>query len=525
MSAERPIEQAKSRSIAPSVLFPFRTRNLDRYTVSKELRTKILSPLPDSEVQDDGLGYVYILRSKLDISTQSVLKIGFSKHHPEHRAHNLASCLAVPEIVAHTPRIPHAKRIESLIHTELVANRKVKKCRNCGADHQEWFAISHAESREIVIRWSRWVLRRPYIDGKLSEKWRTYLQKQDFVSTNPQATMPELWRNILDGFPLQNTDPEEQPAAYLTACYWKDIFGRIVGLSNGSISRMEMIKYLSTGAFSVSNLEQDRTEFPLGEATLLPVLSLKDLRCMEAPKRKWVGYSPAYEWFQMLHEAYQRGEWVGNVSQSFCKACNTHLRTQAAAAIGTKGTDTPTGSTKRGQVREDVKARDSEIEPLSGPDGQKVTVSSEIDDGYTKQVKEVQETKEFLDRTLVESELIRQFRYPGINADSSYEEISSSEDSEGNLSDDDADKMDIDEPEPEHHKASSYEAISISEDSEDNLSDDGDDKMDIDESEPRHNKLNTQSLAASSVFQRPRRNDGWNRSDVTGSFSYPSTSR
>lgn len=141
--------QAKSMPTPSSVLRPMRTTGLDRNTVSNELVMKIANPLVPSE---EKWGYIYILRSQRDWSTMSVLKIGFSKYHPEHRSHELANCLSTPEVIAHTPLIPHAKRIETLIHAELIAKRKVQQCGQCGQKHGEWFTVSHADAREIVIR-------------------------------------------------------------------------------------------------------------------------------------------------------------------------------------------------------------------------------------------------------------------------------------------------------------------------------------------------------------------------------------
>ncbi|KAH6662595.1 hypothetical protein B0J14DRAFT_570956 [Halenospora varia] len=48
---------------------------------------------------------------------------------------------------------------------------------------------------------------------------------------------------------------------------------------------MKAIKNLKTGAISVSDPEQGVTESPLGDATLLPVVSLKAPRKMDAPTR------------------------------------------------------------------------------------------------------------------------------------------------------------------------------------------------------------------------------------------------
>ena len=543
---EHTIGHTQPQSTAGSFFLPFRTGNLDRNAVSEELRAKILSPLAVSEVQGQGMGYVYILRSKLDVDALSVLKIGFSKYHPEHRAHELASCLSGPEVVAHTPLMPHAKRIESLIHTELVANRKVRACGQCGSDHREWFTISHADSREVVIRWSRWVFGQPYIDGKLSEKWQKHLQSQDFTSASPKTTISELWQDILEGFLRCKTDPapEDQLAAYLNACYWGDIAERVMGPAKGTFTRLQntlrdretgmpleivdfsreleklissnfttdtncnvldtvlddldsrydpdtstsqnrigerefeawkeklreyadKIKNLKTGAFSVSDPKLGVTESPLGDATLLPVLSLKVVQNLDAPARNWIGYSPTHQGFQMLQEAYQRGEWVGNVPQfklpkAFRKAGLTKLPTQDSAA-DTKGADktTPTNSSKSkpGRNSKNAEAGRSKIEYSSGPDGDRFTFSRVFDDNTIKQMKEVQEMLKFpLGRALVEKEVIRQFRHLGIHVDGSYEAISSSEDSENDASDDDddddVDEMDIDEPAPNRAEVS-----------------------------------------------------------------------
>jgi hypothetical protein len=219
--AEHVLNNTEKRSTV-SELQPFRTSRLDAKTISEELRTKIMTPLAPSEVQGHGLGYIYILKSEVELSTLSVLKIGFSKYHPEHRAHSLASCLSFPEVIAHTPLIPHAKRIETLIHKELVAKRKVRKCWQCGRDHREWFAITHAESREIAIRWSRWVLQQPYVDGKLSDAWRVYLQEQDFGTIPPDMSISTLWEDITGKLPRRETHctAENQLAIYVNACYY-----------------------------------------------------------------------------------------------------------------------------------------------------------------------------------------------------------------------------------------------------------------------------------------------------------------
>ncbi|RYO77917.1 hypothetical protein DL766_001890 [Monosporascus sp. MC13-8B] len=525
---EHSSNKTKSRSATSSVLRPFRTNNLGINAVSEELRAKIMAPLALSEVQGHGLGYIYILRSQSGISTLSALKIGFSKYHPEHRAHELAGCLSRPEVVAHTPLLPHAKRIESLIHIELMSQRKVQVCEQCGQEHREWFTISHAESREIVTRWSRWVLRQPYLGGKLSEKWRAYLQEQDFGSTNPEATMFELWEGILDNFPRQDIDsaPEEQLAGYINACYYDIQVQRILGPLKGNFpnfykslrdgrsgqplefqdlmramddlisseskvrtdpgikprresesgfsarpydfdfedwkkeifKKMKAIKALKTGAFSVSDPKQGVTESPLGDATLLPVVSLKALRQMDAPARNWIGYNPTHEGFQFLQEAYQRGEWVGNLPQfklpkAFREAGITKLPAEAAVDMKViDPSDLTQPSSSRDQPNNSADAQVNTGEPPGGLRGKRVRfIRSEDADKWEFSAEVNGDAAELmkgpLGRALVEKEALRSFKYLGLNLTGGYEHSASSSSSESSVDELSADEMSIDEPE------------------------------------------------------------------------------
>lgn len=503
--AEHLPDRPETRSASGFVrLLPFRTSDLDTKAVSEELRTKIMTPLATSEVQGRGMGYVYIIRSVVDMGFASVLKIGFSKYHPEHRAHELASCLSIPEVVAHTPLIPHAKRIEALIHAELVAQRKVVACDQCGQDHKEWFTISHAESREIVIRWSRWVLQQPYINGKLSDEWQAYLQGQDFGSSGPEETMADLWTGILDNHPRQNatSTPEEQLGAYLNTCYleslvqrshgplkegelkfnpeelglgdiwdtnrpleprdFEKIRERIIDMaseiesdpaigaqSRGSSSHgvferpvhdlnawkrqleeLKAIQDLKTGARTVSDTQQGVTESPMGDATLLPVLSLKAVKQMHAPARNWIGYNPTHEGFQYLQEAYQRGEWKGQLPQF--KLPKLYRMAEA------QGPDPPEGVKANGRrMAKLTETEDSDIWEFSVP----------MDDKFEKQMKEMQELMKFpLGRALLEREAQRAMRHIGIHS-APWEGDNASTDSESSGEGEGMDKMDVDEPE------------------------------------------------------------------------------
>jgi hypothetical protein len=133
-------------------LRPFKEGAVSKRDVCEDIRRLLMSPLNPSERKEHGMGYIYILRSQFGSSTLGELKIGFSKYHPENRAHEIASCYALPEVISHTPYLPHAKRLESIIHAELQADRKIHACRRCKGNHREWFTILHGDSREVVTR-------------------------------------------------------------------------------------------------------------------------------------------------------------------------------------------------------------------------------------------------------------------------------------------------------------------------------------------------------------------------------------
>lgn len=175
---------------------PFRRIEPTKGAICEDIRRLLKMPLTPSEKYGHGMGYVYMLRSQFDVSTMAELKIGFSKFHPEHRAHELARCLARPEILSHTPLIPHAKRLEFIIHMELQACRKVQSCPRCDREHREWFTISNVDAREVVTRWRTWMLQQPYRDGMLVDEWSAHLSMQDFLSVGESNSLANVWKDI-----------------------------------------------------------------------------------------------------------------------------------------------------------------------------------------------------------------------------------------------------------------------------------------------------------------------------------------
>ncbi|KAL6706683.1 hypothetical protein ACN47E_005225 [Coniothyrium glycines] len=61
-------------------------------------------------------------------------------------------------------KVPHAHRVERLVHLELGEQRVVKKCEACGKEHREWFEVEASKEGvkrvdEVVRRWVGWAER------------------------------------------------------------------------------------------------------------------------------------------------------------------------------------------------------------------------------------------------------------------------------------------------------------------------------------------------------------------------------
>ena len=57
--------------------------------------------------------------------------------------------------------MPHAHRVERLIHLELADKRVTHNCEACGKEHREWFEVEASREGvrgvdEVVRRWVAW---------------------------------------------------------------------------------------------------------------------------------------------------------------------------------------------------------------------------------------------------------------------------------------------------------------------------------------------------------------------------------
>ncbi|KAL8881603.1 MAG: hypothetical protein Q9192_007763, partial [Flavoplaca navasiana] len=58
-------------------------------------------------------------------------------------------------------KVPHAHKVERLIHIELADKRVKRNCETCRKEHREWFEVKGDREGvkavdEVVRRWVRW---------------------------------------------------------------------------------------------------------------------------------------------------------------------------------------------------------------------------------------------------------------------------------------------------------------------------------------------------------------------------------
>ncbi|EXJ66016.1 uncharacterized protein A1O5_10993 [Cladophialophora psammophila CBS 110553] len=116
-------------------------------------------------------------------SSPGILKIGITAHSVSSRLQEWSKqCGYTPNLLFSAEHVPHAKRIESLLHLELREERRREgMCRGCGRRHSEWFEISEEQAEEVMGGWADFMERaEPYdSDGSLKDKWREVVEMME----------------------------------------------------------------------------------------------------------------------------------------------------------------------------------------------------------------------------------------------------------------------------------------------------------------------------------------------------------
>ncbi|KAL9610495.1 MAG: hypothetical protein Q9167_004804 [Letrouitia subvulpina] len=150
-----------------------------RLTTEEIVKEQVKKPLTKRDEQVEGEVYIYWV-----LGNFGLVKIGWTQKSVDSRLNGwYKKCGHLPWRIFPTKYvtkpIPHAKRVEMLIHAELNGvRRRETSCDKCGRSHVEWFEVSHAKAVAVAEKWTAWMLKEPYADnGQLKD---------------PTAKLPEL---------------------------------------------------------------------------------------------------------------------------------------------------------------------------------------------------------------------------------------------------------------------------------------------------------------------------------------------
>ncbi|CAI9634157.1 unnamed protein product [Alternaria burnsii] len=123
-------------------------------------------------------GMVYMYRRE---SSPGYVKIGWTAKSVEKRLEQWLKCGYTPIELFRATGVPHAQRVETLTHYELIKEwRKERPCEVCSEKtgkpvcHQEWFEVSKERAIQILSTWVELFKKaNPYdLSGSLKSDWR-----------------------------------------------------------------------------------------------------------------------------------------------------------------------------------------------------------------------------------------------------------------------------------------------------------------------------------------------------------------
>lgn len=153
-----------------------------------EFRPHILDPKPCDSVsckilnrlkgRDFKIGSLYIFERT---SSYGHVKIGWTASSVSCRLQDWSKCGYVPYLLFSVNDIPHAQRVETLTHYELIKEwRRERMCKAswCRKSHQEWFEINKERAEQVLGNWAEFMKRaEPYdLEGRLKSQWRTAVE-------------------------------------------------------------------------------------------------------------------------------------------------------------------------------------------------------------------------------------------------------------------------------------------------------------------------------------------------------------
>ena len=139
---------------------------------------KILNPIKKKS-RDDETGSVYIFDR---MSSHGYVKIGWTARSVADRLAAWSKCGYIPNLLFSINNVPHARRVETLTHYELIKEwRRERICKACGTSHQEWFEVDQGRAKQVLNNWADFMrIAEPYdSNGCLKSQWQEAVRNID----------------------------------------------------------------------------------------------------------------------------------------------------------------------------------------------------------------------------------------------------------------------------------------------------------------------------------------------------------
>ncbi|EED12091.1 hypothetical protein TSTA_001620 [Talaromyces stipitatus ATCC 10500] len=167
----------------PSEFRPHITNPLPSDSISR----KIAEPLEDRDFET---GSLYIFDRA---SSPGHVKIGWTASSVQRRLEDWSKCGYIPNLLFSVDCIPHAQRVETLTHYELIKQwRRERRCKAdwCQKSHKEWFEIDKEQAKQVLRNWADFMqYAEPYdAAGRLKSQWREIVKMMEGYGEMVTAT-------------------------------------------------------------------------------------------------------------------------------------------------------------------------------------------------------------------------------------------------------------------------------------------------------------------------------------------------
>lgn len=158
----------ESPSVSQTPLSEFRPHKAGPLPRNSVYR-KFLNPLKGRDFET---GSLYMFDRA---SSPGHVKIGWTAKPIPHRLEDWSKCGYKPNLLFSVSRLPHAQRVETLTHNELIKEwRRERMCKGCRKSHQEWFEISKERAEQVLRAWADFIKKaEPYGPGGILKiRWK-----------------------------------------------------------------------------------------------------------------------------------------------------------------------------------------------------------------------------------------------------------------------------------------------------------------------------------------------------------------